>query len=53
MKRGNMVRTVSITSIEATDSQLDLAYHDLLRRQTKTAQLLVAHEALAFRHHED
>ncbi|MEQ8703176.1 MAG: NRDE family protein [Phaeodactylibacter sp.] len=53
MNRNNIVRTVSITSIEATKQRLDLAYHDLLRQQTKTAQLPIVHEALAFDFHKD
>jgi uncharacterized protein with NRDE domain len=51
MNRNGIVRTVSITSIACQADQLSLAYHDLLRNQTKNAQLPIAHEALAFDHH--
>jgi hypothetical protein len=53
MNRNNIVRTVSISSIEATPLQLDFTYHDLLRQQTKKAQLSVTHEALAVHHHKN
>lgn len=53
MNRSNIVRTVSITSIEATLQQLDLTYHDLLRQQTKQAQLPITHEVLAVHHHKN
>lgn len=53
MNRGNIVRTVSITSIEATPRQIELTYQDLLRQQTKKAQLPIAHETLAIHHGEN
>ncbi len=53
MNRNNIVRTVSISSIEATPLQLDFTYHDLLRQQTKKAQLPVNHEALAVHHRKN
>lgn len=52
MNRGNLVRTVSITSIHRSPGGLSMAYHDLLRQQSKTAQLPIVHEALAIEDNE-
>jgi uncharacterized protein with NRDE domain len=53
MNRNNIVKTVSITSIAANPQLLNLTYHDLLRQQTKQAQLFINHEALAVHHHNN
>ncbi|MBV6654577.1 MAG: NRDE family protein [Mameliella sp.] len=53
MNRNNIVRTVSITSIEEIEGQLDLVYHDLLRQQTKKALQPISNEALAFHQHKN
>lgn len=39
MNRKNLVRTVSITSIERRDGLVEMQYHDLLRKQVKRAKI--------------
>jgi hypothetical protein len=44
MNRGNLVRTVSITSIEKTETNLNFRYLDLLTANEQKAQMELSRE---------
>lgn len=49
MNRNNIVRTVSITSIEKGDNRMDMRYHDLLRERVRETKIVLKGECVESR----